>query len=105
MKRLLIAAVLLVLCAAPVRPFVYHTFAGQPRVWFTGKATVNYAPGLSGSYISAINSSLGTNTRSPADQPSTPGPTSTISPATSRPMIIGSGTLMPGMPWHVKTSW
>jgi hypothetical protein len=46
-----------------------------------------------------------TSTRSPFFQPVTPGPTSAISPATSKPMIAGIGTLMPGMPRRVKTSW
>ena len=46
-----------------------------------------------------------TSTRSPAFQPVTPGPTSAISPAMSRPMTTGSGTLMPGMPRTVNTSW
>ena len=45
-----------------------------------------------------------TSTRSPAFQPVTPAPTSAISPAMSRPMTTGSGTLMPGMPRMVKTS-
>jgi hypothetical protein len=34
----------------------------------------------------------------------TPGPIFTISPATSRPMITGSGILIPGIPRQVKTS-
>src|SRR5438874_2176130 len=39
-----------------------------------------------------------TSTRSPTFQPLTPFPTSAISPAMSRPITTGSGTLMPGMP-------
>ena len=46
-----------------------------------------------------------TRTRSPAFQPLTAAPTSAISPAMSRPMTTGSGTLMPGMPATVNTSW
>jgi hypothetical protein len=46
-----------------------------------------------------------TSTRSPRSQPVTPGPTSRMSPAMSSPTIIGIGTLMPGMPRTVKTSW
>ena len=46
-----------------------------------------------------------TSTRSPAFHFATPGPTSAISPAMSRPMMTGSGTLMPGMPLTVNTSW
>ena len=46
-----------------------------------------------------------TSTRSPAFHFATPGPTSEISPAMSRPGITGSGTLMPGMPLTVNTSW
>jgi hypothetical protein len=35
----------------------------------------------------------------------TSGPTAATSPATSMPMMIGKGTLMPGMPLRVNTSW
>ena len=45
-----------------------------------------------------------TSTRSPAFHFDTPAPTSEISPAMSRPMTTGSGTLMPGMPFTVNTS-
>ncbi|CFP63720.1 Uncharacterised protein [Bordetella pertussis] len=45
-----------------------------------------------------------TSTRSPAFQPCTPGPTSTISPATSSPMMTGKSSLMPGIPRRVNTS-
>jgi len=46
-----------------------------------------------------------TSTRSPAFQADTPLPTSAISPAMSSPITTGNGTLMPGMPRMVKTSW
>src|SRR4029077_6603617 len=46
-----------------------------------------------------------TSTRSPTFQPATPCPTSAISPAMSSPITTGSGTLMPGMPRTVNTSW
>jgi len=35
----------------------------------------------------------------------TPAPTAAISPAKSRPMMAGIGTLIPGMPRRVKMSW
>ena len=44
-------------------------------------------------------------TRSPTFQSLTPGPSAAISPAKSRPMMQGIGTLMPGMPRRVKMSW
>src|SRR6476620_364889 len=46
-----------------------------------------------------------TRTRSSLFQPVTPGPTSEISPAMSRPITTGSGTLIPGMPRTVTKSW
>ena len=56
--------------------------------------------------FSGVTGSSGlTSTSSPTRQPSTPGPISAISPAMSSPMIIGIGTLMPGMPSQVNTSW
>ncbi|CFP57284.1 Uncharacterised protein [Bordetella pertussis] len=52
-----------------------------------------------------LRSEGSTSTRSPTFQSLTSAPTSTTSPAKSRPMMMGMGTVMPGMPLRVNTSW
>jgi len=85
---------------------VVYAFSISVNTVATGAVTeaTNLSVGIVDEDGSDLSRRIAEGLRLPTFQPETPSPISTISPAISRPITTGSGTLMPGMPFTVNTS-